>query len=102
MTYLIQTLILLQQLKSISHLLKQSLIYEKILLRKNETCKEVSKHIRKRLNKKSEYEVGETLICREYINIKKVDIFNVNFKYKIVRVLSQVLRIKHITTGSNL
>ena len=65
---------------------------------KNDTCKEVSKHIRKKLNKKSEYEAGEILICREYTNIKKVGIFNVNFKYKIVRVLSEVLRIKHITT----
>jgi hypothetical protein len=46
---------------------------------KNDTCKEVSKHIRKQINKKSEYEVGETLICREYTNIKKVGIFNVNF-----------------------
>ena len=36
------------------------------------------------------------MICREYTNIKKVGIFNVNFKYKNVRVLSQVLRIKHV------
>ena len=54
---------------------------------KNETCKEVSKHIRKKLNKKSEYEAWEILICREYTNIKKVGIFNVNFKYKIVSII---------------
>ena len=36
---------------------------------KNDTCKEVSKHIRKKLNKTDEYEVGEVLICREYLKL---------------------------------
>ena len=33
---------------------------------KNDTCVEVSKHIRRKLGKTTEFETGEALICREY------------------------------------
>lgn len=35
----------------------------------NNICKEVSKRIREFQNKKNEYEIGEEVICREYIYI---------------------------------
>jgi hypothetical protein len=65
----------------------------------NDTCREVSKHIRKKLNKKHEYEYGEVLICREYTKLKNIGVFNVNYEYKIVKVLSDSLRIKNITSS---
>ena len=53
----------------------------------NETCKSVSSAIRKKLTKVNDYEVGEILICRRYIHMKKTNIkFQVNFKYKIVNI----------------
>ena len=53
----------------------------------NETCKNVSSAIRKKLNKVDDYEIGEILICRKYINLKKLKVkFQVNFKYKIVKI----------------
>ena len=48
----------------------------------NSTCKLVSSHIRKKLNKKNEYELGEYLICREYTKLKDGTL-NVNFQFKI-------------------
>ena len=38
---------------------------------KNATSNEVSKHLRKKLNKQNEYEIGEVLICRDYVKLKK-------------------------------
>ena len=46
---------------------------------KNDTCNEVSKHLRKKLNKQNEYEIGEILICRDYVKIKS-GTYNVNFE----------------------
>jgi hypothetical protein len=67
----------------------------------HDTCKEVSKHIRKLLNKKDEYEVDEVLICREYFKIKKLT-FNVNFEYKIISVNSDSLVLKSISNNEEL
>jgi len=63
---------------------------------KNDTCKEVNKHIRKKLNKTDEYEVGEVLICREYLKLKTIGVFNVNYKYNIIEISSDTLTIAHI------
>ena len=65
---------------------------------KNDTCKEVAQHLRKKLNKTSEYEKGEILICREYLKIKSV-IFNVNFEYEIIEILNNSLKIKNISSN---
>ena len=53
----------------------------------NNTCKEVSKRIREFQNKKNEYEIGEEVICREYIKLDNKR-FNVNFKYVIRNINS--------------
>ena len=63
---------------------------------KNDTSKEVNKHIRKLLNKTDEYEVGEVLICREYLKLKTIGVFNVNYKYNIIEVSPKTLTITHI------
>ena len=52
---------------------------------KNETCKYISNEVRKKLNKKDNYEVDEYLICRFYYKTKN-HTFNVNFKYKIIKI----------------
>ena len=58
----------------------------KAIAYKNDTCYTVSRHIRKRLNKQKEYEVGETLICREYFKLNKEDTMYVNYEYEITEV----------------
>ena len=64
----------------------------------NTTCKNVSNEIRKFENKRDEYEVGESLICREYTTTK-TSVFNVNFKYKIVPIGSDgIFTLKHVKT----
>jgi hypothetical protein len=51
----------------------------------NKTCSKVAKEIRDKLNKSSEYEVGEKLICREWFKVNK-DVFNKNFEYGITSI----------------
>ena len=61
----------------------------------NDTCKEVSKHIRKQLNKTKEYEVGEILTCREYTKLK-AGTFNVNCEYEIIEVTESTITIVYM------
>ena len=52
---------------------------------KNGTCKDVSSAIRKELNKLDDYEIGQILICLEFIDLKKTHVtFQVNFQHQIV------------------
>ena len=37
---------------------------------KNGTCTTMNKHLRNKLNKINEYEVGEVLICKNYVKLK--------------------------------
>ena len=54
----------------------------------NETCKNVSSAIRKKLNKVDDYEIGEILICRKYINLKKVMLnFRLIFNIRLLRLM---------------
>ena len=62
---------------------------------KNETCCSVSHTIRKLLDKRAEYEIDETLICRKYYKTKAIK-FSVNLEYKIVGVGPKYLMIKDI------
>ena len=63
----------------------------------NNTCRNVSNEIRKLENRTEEYECGETLICREYTKIKG-RVFNVNFKYDIVKKENDILLLKNVKT----
>ena len=63
----------------------------------NNTCREVSKQIRKRQGKKSEFEVGEIMICREYRKTKTYKL-NVNFRYEIISITDPWITIANIKT----
>eukprot|EP00438_Fugacium_kawagutii_P012227 Skav223953 [mRNA] locus=scaffold798:243805:247131:- [translate_table: standard] len=65
----------------------------------NDTCKNVSREIRKLENRRDEYEVGECLICREFTKTTQAN-FNVNFKYEIVSVDRYKLSLKNVKTGA--
>ena len=56
----------------------------------NDTCKEVANQIRKKQNRKGEYEVGEVMICREYLKSAEYK-FQVNFKYKILNIIENMV-----------
>ena len=56
----------------------------------NDTCREVANEIRKMQNRNDEYEVGEIMICREYLKSKTYK-FQVNFKYKILNIIENVV-----------
>ena len=47
----------------------------------NKTCKNVISAIRKNLNKVDDYEIGEIIICRKYVHMKKTNVkFQKNFQ----------------------
>ena len=50
---------------------------------KNATAKIVAKTVRSKLGRFDEYEVGETLICRNYFTINGKFTLHVNYEYKI-------------------
>ena len=64
----------------------------------NDTAEIVSKHTRKHLNKTDEYEIGEVLVCRQYLNCK-LGKFNVNFEYKIIGYSYDTIEIENLATG---
>ena len=61
---------------------------------KKDTGEEVSKHIRRKLDKTVEFEVGEALIWRGYFKEKKYTL-NVNFTYIITDVSEATLTLLH-------
>ena len=69
---------------------------DKAIVYNNDTCYNVSRHIRKRLNKQKEYEVGETLICRKYFNLNKEDTMYVNYEYEITEVKEKSIILQDI------
>ncbi len=53
---------------------------------RNSTCAQVAQQVRSEiLRKSSPYEVGEVLVCRKYLKVKK-QVFNVNYEYAITSV----------------
>ena len=67
----------------------------------NKTCKIVSNHIRKLLNKKDEFEIGDVMICKEYSKIKCF-VFNVNFRYTIVKMDGNIFTLQNVKTMEEL
>ena len=63
----------------------------------NNTCREVSRQIRKRQGKQNEFEVGEIMICREYRKTKTYKL-NVNFRYEIINISDPWITIANIKT----
>ena len=60
---------------------------------KNDTCSSVSKTVRISQNRKDDFDIGETLVCRKYLKTDK-QTFNVNYEYNIVKVSDNSLTIK--------
>ena len=63
----------------------------------NIRCKSVSDEVRKKLGKKSLYEVNEEMICRLYLKYNGVN-FNANIRYKILCINSKGIIIENIKT----
>ena len=53
---------------------------------RNSTCELVAKAVRKNLQKTTDYEEGEKLVCRKYLKLKNQK-FNVNFEFTIDRII---------------
>ena len=51
----------------------------------NKTCEYVSSSVRGNLSKRNEYEAGEKLVCRKYLNCK-FGKFHVNYECKIIKI----------------
>ena len=61
----------------------------------NDTCATVARMVRRRMKKATEYEVGETLVCRAYIKakrsgVKAATLFK-NYEYKITELTADTL-----------
>ena len=65
---------------------------------RNDVCDMVSKTVRKLQNRKAEYEVGETLVCKKFWKMKNIK-FNVNYEYEITFVLEKDLVITDKSMG---
>ena len=63
----------------------------------NIRCKSVSDEVRKKLGKKSLYEVNEEMICRLYLKYNGVN-FNANIRFKILCINSKGIIIENIKT----
>ena len=63
----------------------------------NDTCKEVSNEIRRRQNRTNEYDIGEVVICREYL--KTTHKFQVNFEYIIAGINGDKVKLKEEHEG---
>ena len=63
----------------------------------NIRCKSVSDEVRKKLGKKSLYEVNEEMICRLYLKHNGAN-FNANIRYKILCINSKGIIIENIKT----
>ena len=61
------------------------IIHEKNIAYTNKKCTGVSNYVRKMLNKKDDYEVGEKLICLNYFRTKDKKV-NKNFEYTIGKI----------------
>ena len=65
----------------------------------NDTCKEVSNEIRRRQNRKNEYDIGEVVICREYLKTTTYKC-QVNFRYIISEINGDKVKLKEEHEGN--
>ena len=76
----------------------------------NNTCKYVSKKVRKMLGMKKEFEVGEKLVCRKFFKIVRKDDdgksqginINKNFEYVIVGITDKNMTLKDENTSETI
>ena len=77
---------------------KDVMLSENNIAYTNIRCQAVANEIRRRLNKKDKYEVGEILICRLYKKDEGGKL-NVNIRWKVVNVDGGLITLQDIKTG---
>ena len=60
----------------------------------NNTCKFVSNDVRKQENRKLEFELGESLICKIRTKTSNNNILNVNYEYVVVKIIGNDILLK--------
>ena len=73
-------------------------MYENNIAYTNNTCKMVSSKIREMKNITEEYVIGEEVICRKYMKTKGKK-FNVNFRFRIVNIVGDIVVLQNVATG---
>ena len=66
---------------------------------RNTTCEDVAGAVRRMLKKRSDYEVGEVLVCRKYLKLKGIKC-NVNFEYIIKNIKGSYITIEDLSSKS--
>ena len=74
---------------------KEVITKENIALR-NKVSQIVSSEVRKQMNRKTDYEKGEFLICTDRKNLKSGQVLNVKYKYKIIKNNGKFLTLQDI------
>ena len=62
---------------------------------RNSTCEDVAATVRKMLKKKSDYEVGEVIVCRKYLKLKGIKC-SVNFEYVVKAIRGDTITIEDL------
>ena len=73
-------------------------MYENNIAYTNNTCKMVSSKIREMKNISEEYVINGEVICRKYIKTEGKK-FNVNFRFKIVNIVGDIVVLQNVATG---
>ena len=73
-------------------------LYDNNIAYTNNTCKMVSNKIREMKNISEEYVINEEVICRKYIKTKG-NKFNVNFRFRIVNIVGNIVVLQNVATG---
>ena len=72
-------------------------MYDNNIAYTNQTCKEVSKRIRDMKGITEEFTINEEVICRKYMKVKGKKM-NKNYRYVVVGLSKDFVRLKHICT----
>ena len=73
-------------------------MYDNNIAYTNNTCKMVSSKIREMKNISEEYVINGEVICRKYIKTKGKK-FNVNFRFRIVNIVGDIVVLQNVATG---
>jgi len=64
---------------------------------RNSTCESVASTVRNTLKKKTDYEVGEVLVCRKYLKVKGLKC-NINFEYVVKAIGGYTLTLEELSS----
>ena len=68
---------------------------------RNTTCEDVAGAVRRMLKKRSDYEVGEVLVCRKYLKLKGIKC-SVNFEYIIKTIKGSYITIEDLSSKKSI